>query len=114
MESNKETAEALLNYLIGIDAVVLQGLNSEGEPVYLITEKCREVFPEFYRTHREELNNTAYELWALGVVDIIFGDDSEEVVFNKSHLEKLQEVYEDLTALQKEFLISVGAPIKSV
>jgi len=114
MESNKETAEALLNYLIGINAVVLQGLNFEGEPVYLVTEKCKEVFPEFYRTHREELNNTAYDLWALGVIDIVFGDEGEEVIFNSTHVAKLEEVYEDLTVLQIEFLISIGAPVKFV
>lgn len=111
MESNDQIVDGILQHLIETGAIVLKGLNHQGEPMYVITEKCKDVFPEFYAMHREELNATAYELWAMGLVDIVFGDEDEKVVFSKSHHKKFHELHTQLTSEQKDFLFVLGAPV---
>lgn len=106
--------DAIFNHLLEVGAIVLKGMSPSGEPVYNVTEKCREVFPEFYALHRQELNNMAYDLWARGLVDITFTEEEERVIFNKTHFEKLKEEYQDLTAEEAEFLIHLGAPLEII
>jgi hypothetical protein len=111
MESNDQTVDFIFQQLVDTGAIVLIGMHPTGEPVYRITEKCRDIFPEFYRVHKEQLSVIAYELWALGLVDIVFGDHDDKIVFNKTHHAKLKELREDLTLEQVDFLVAVGAPL---
>ena len=104
--------DAIFNHLLETGALVLKGMSPSGEPVYSVTEKCKEIFPEFYAVHRQELNNMAYDLWAKGLIDIVFGDDEEKIVFNKTHIAKLEELYHELSQAEAEFLINLGAPIE--
>lgn len=108
----EEKVDAMFNHLLETGAIVLKGMNPLGEPVYSITEKCKEIFPEFYAVHRQQMNNMAYDLWSRGLIDIVFEDDQERVVFNETHLEKLEEECQDLTQEEAEFLLVLGAPIE--
>lgn len=85
-------------------ALEMTGVNRDGEPVYRITEKCREVFPELMAFHQAELNETANELWQLGVVDVIFRENTYAVGFTNQNYRKWKEIKNDLTNEQKDFL----------
>lgn len=61
--------------------------------------------------HRAELNQTANELWQMGVVEIIFNGTSEAVSFNTNNYNRLKEVLHELTPDQISFLIALGAPL---
>jgi hypothetical protein len=111
MGSNEQSVDFIFQHLVDTGAVVLKGLNPAGEPVYSVTEKCKEVFPEFYKAYREELSATAYELWSMGLIDIVFDGDEERVVFNETHYQKLSELADELSLEQADFLISLGAPV---
>jgi hypothetical protein len=104
--------DVIFNHLLETGALVLKGMSPSGEPVYSVTEKCKEIFPEFYAVHRQELNSMAYDLWAKGLIDIVFGDIEERAVFNKTHIAKLKELYDELSQAEAQFLISLGAPIE--
>lgn len=110
MSLDDET-DTVFEFLLGTGAVELSGMSPWGEPVYRVTAKCAEIFPEFYKVHREELNNTAYSLWARGVIDISFEDEDERIIFNETHYERLKECVDDLNRSEVEFLVTLGAPL---
>ena len=85
-------------------ALVMTGLNRNGEPVYRFTEKCKEIFPELYEFHKAEINSTANELWQMGVVDVIFKESTFSVGFTNQNYQTYLEVKDQLTEEQKDFL----------
>jgi hypothetical protein len=87
-------------------------MGADGEPTYRVTEKCQDIFPEFYQFHHEMLNTTATELWNMGVIEIQFTKKGEVVCFNKQNYKRLLEVINDLTEDQIQFLEAMGAPIE--
>lgn len=109
--NNEEFIDAIFQHLLETGAIVLKGMNPQGEPVYSITEKCREIFPEFYDMHMSSMNTIAYELWDMGVVEIIFGDEGEKVSFNEENHAKLLEVQNSLSQEHVEFLQAMGVEI---
>lgn len=111
---NGDIADAVFAHLVEEGAIELTGMNASGEPTYRLTEKCAEIFPQFYQEHKRQMTEISYELWAMGLVEIVFADDDEQdrFLFNHKNYEKLQEVYEDLTLEQIDFLQMLGAPIE--
>ncbi len=93
-------------------AIEWVGLDLAGEPVYRLTDKCQEVFPELYEMHKAELSQTANELWQMGVIDMVFRNSEEAVVFTQANYLKLKEVLHELTPDQLSFLVAMGAPIR--
>lgn len=81
------------------------GLDKNGEPVYRLTEKCKEVFPDLYAMHTADINRVANELWQLGVVDLIFNEgDSDRVTFTANNYQRYIKVKDKLTEEQRNFL----------
>lgn len=111
MDNEDEQVESIFEFLVQTGAIELTGMNSFGEPAYRVTEKCEEIFPEFYKVHKESISQMANDLWQRGLVDITFTDDAEKISFGQANFEVLQEVYKDLTAEEIEFLTTLGAPI---
>jgi hypothetical protein len=59
-----------------------------------------------------EVNHTANELWQLGLIEILFQEDNQSVMFNLNNYIKLQELHMDLTEDQASFLETVlGKPL---
>lgn len=112
----EEKIDLIFGLLVEAGAIELMGVSQEGEPVFRVTEKCKEVFPEFYEMHKADINRVAYELWDLGVIEVTFKDDEERISFDERNYERLKEVIETtgLTEEQAEFLRSLGAPIEIV
>lgn len=90
------------------------GLNDDGEPVYRITEKCKDVFPEFYDMYRQEISDTAAYLWKLGIVEIKFNPDtSVSVYFTADNYTNYRKHKADLTEEHIVFLDAViGSSLK--
>lgn len=61
--------------------------------------------------HKAEVNQTANELWQMGIIEITFTGPSESVIFTPNNYNKLKEVLHELTPDQISFLIAMGAPI---
>jgi hypothetical protein len=112
MEPDREEfVDAIFQHLLETGAIVLKGMSADGEPVYSVTEKCKDVFPEYYDMHMASMNNIAYELWGLGIVEIVFEDENERVLFTDKNEIRLEEHKSSLTADQAEFLRSLGVPV---
>ena len=103
-DSEDSRVEDIFQLLEETGALVMTGLNRNGEPVYRLTEKCKEVFPELFAFHQAELNSTANELWQMGVVDVIFKESTFSVAFTSQNYQNYLEVKDQLTDDQKDFL----------
>lgn len=79
--SEEEKISEIFGVLEETGAIELIGLNPEGEPVYRITEKCKDVFPEFYDMYRQEISDTAAYLWKLGIVEVMFNPDTSVSIY---------------------------------
>jgi len=114
MESseNGDVAEQLFSLLLESGAIELTGVDQQGEPTYRVTAKCEEVFPEFFDFHHRMMNQTANELWQMGVIEMEFTMGGESVSFNSNNYARLKEVVDELTEEHIEFLEAMGAPIK--
>lgn len=111
-ERNNEAEEQLFALLLESGAIELVGVADNGEPTYRITEKCQDVFPEFYEHHLQTMNGVANELWQLGVIEMSFTSQGEKVKFTSANYARLKEVISYLNQEQILFLEALGAPIK--
>jgi len=109
---NREASEQLFSLLLESGAIELTGVDQTGEPTYRVTPKCEEVFPEFYEFHTKMMNQTATELWNMGVIEMEFNMQGESVSFNSNNYARLKEVVDELSEDQVVFLEAIGAPIK--
>lgn len=76
----EERVDRLFNYLVEEGALELISIHPEShEPLYRITPKCEEILPELYYDLQSNMNETIFDLWQLGIIDVKFaeknGDD---------------------------------------
>jgi hypothetical protein len=114
--SEEEKISEIFGVLEETGAIEWIGLDQEGEPVYRITEKCKDVFPEFYAMYRQEVNQTANDLWQLGLVDITFNtDQSVSIRFTSENYSRYRQLKDTLTDEQRIFLEAViGSSLRDV
>ena len=62
--------ELTLEYLIGIDAVQWAGFDAENNvPLYVFTEKIKEISPALYQERHTEVYKLTLDLWEKGFVE---------------------------------------------
>lgn len=96
-EPNEEDIDELFDAMLAIGALEIIDIDDDNEPIYRVTEKCKDLFPEFYAMHQETVNQITFDLWKLGVVEIIFYDDETRVTFRKHNFEKFLELEDTLS-----------------
>jgi hypothetical protein len=69
--------EQKLEYYIEIGAVEVAGIQEDGEFLYEITEKAKDVAPELWESHIEYIDNTILDLYEKGLVQIEYNEDLE-------------------------------------
>jgi hypothetical protein len=112
-EEMKSHVNRIFQIMVEEGAIELTGLNDDGEPVYRITPECLEIFPEFYSSFTEQINNVATTLWELNIVGMTFNEELDTVVyFDESNLGPLAHYLHELDDDQVELLIALGAPIE--
>lgn len=102
MENDDEQVDEMFNQLLELGALQLISINDDGEPIYRVTEKCKDIFPELYYMHKEEVDEITFSLWQLGIVDISLGDApaNDSFSFNKNNLDTFFELEHTLTEEQ--------------
>lgn len=103
-EEEEQVVAEVFKVLLETECLVILRYDDSGEPVYRVTEKCKDLFPEFYAMHQAEINQTANELWQKGVISINFTDDSESIMVTPANYAELKRVYRDLTDEQIDFM----------
>jgi hypothetical protein len=69
--------EEKLEYYIEIGAVEVAGIQEDGEFLYEITEKAKDIAPELWESHIEYIDNTILDLYEKGLVQIEYNEDLE-------------------------------------
>lgn len=116
MESEEdEKVRQIFEILTTTGAIEWYGVNKHGQPIYRFTDLCKDVFPELYAMHAAELSQTTNELWQLGVVDVVFGSDTDRVTFTKENHRRYREIRDQLTQEQEELLeVIVGVSLETL
>lgn len=93
-----EELDSLMEELIEEGYLIPTGFDDEGKILYQTTQRFREDFPEMFAEQIAETNNTVYELWTLGLVDVTVKEDINDwiVLTNKNTMTC------DLNGLSKE------------
>lgn len=66
-----------LEYYMSIGAVELAGMDEEGEIIFAITEKAKEIAPELWEAHEKHIDESLMELYRRGVIEIEYDENLE-------------------------------------
>ena len=72
-----------LDYYIEIGAVSIEGIDDEGEFIFLITEKAKDIAPELWKVHMEYVDNAMLQLFEKGLVNVSY-DENIKAIFDLS------------------------------
>lgn len=92
--------DRLFNYLVEEGALELISIDPDThEPLYRITQKCKDILPAMYEEFRNELNEIIFDLWQRGIVEVRFGADSESdmVRLTVEGFKEFQKCYQELS-----------------
>lgn len=103
-EDQDAITDEVWKVLIETGCLIFDGYDHQGEATYKVTEKCKDFFPELFEMHQADVNSTAFELWQLGVIDIIFTEKDESITVSPANYARLLEISDTLTDEQMAFL----------
>ena len=108
LDSEEQKIAEIFSILVETGALELMGLDEDSEPLYRVTARCQEVFPDFYKMYTQELNATAAELWQMGVVEVNFTTNGEtSILFTADNYSMYRKLRGELTPDQLSFLQAV-------
>ena len=64
-----------LSHYVEIGAVELAGVAEDGEFIYKITQRAREVAPELWEAHEEHIDNSLLELYEMGMMRVSYDEE---------------------------------------
>jgi hypothetical protein len=95
--------ELTLEYLIGIDAVQWAGFDAENDmPLYVFTEKIKEISPALYQEHQTEVYKLTLDLWERGFVEADWLSEDPIIYLTDKSFE--QEKLQGLSSPEKLFI----------
>lgn len=73
--SNEEHRE-IMEYLISEGAAILEGIDEEGEPIYMFDmEILEEVMPELHAVMQHDMDQVLVDLYQKGLIDVSYDED---------------------------------------
>lgn len=69
--------DEILEYYIEIGAIEIAGVDKNGEILFSITEKAKELAPELWESHKAHVDDTLVELYKKGLVEIEYDENLE-------------------------------------
>lgn len=69
-----------LDHYIEIGAVEVAGIEEDGEFIFKITEKAKEVAPELWDAHQEHVDEVLLGLFEEGLLTVSYNEDLEAIV----------------------------------
>jgi len=74
-----------LDYYMSIGAIEVAGIDNDGEFIYEITERAREVAPELWLAHEQHIDSSLVRMFEMGLVNVTYDENLE------AHLELSEE-----------------------
>ena len=72
-----------LDYYIEIGAVSVEGIDEDGEFIFLVTEKAKDLAPELWQAHIDYIDSAMLKLYEQGLVDVSY-DENLDATFELS------------------------------
>lgn len=110
----EEYIENFIDYLISEGALKYIGIDHHGEPIYTVTEKCKEILPELYDEHIQKTDDATFSLWQKGIVEIEFTDDEQYVRLTENSAELYLEHKDSLSSDEMEVLFILANSNKNI
>lgn len=105
-ESEDLETDEIINALIEAGALELTSVDRDGDPVYRITEKCKDLFPDLYYEHMKNTDDVSFALWQKGLLEINFTDEGNQISMSPENYLEYVRVKDSLTE-EEENLIFV-------
>lgn len=74
MSMNSEDGE-LLDYYLEIGAIEVAGIEDDGEFIFAITDKAKDIAPELWEAHQDHVDNSLLELYEMGLVNVTYDEN---------------------------------------
>jgi hypothetical protein len=106
-EDEDRRLDMLFNFLVEEGALELLSIDPvTEEPLYRVTEKCKEILPQMYYDFKEEMDNAIFDLWQKEIIEFKFGEEREQDAVRmtgQNYLNYLDQA-DDLTEEQRRFV----------
>lgn len=94
--SDDEKAEELVQRLIDMGVLKPLGYDDNvGDELFIVTDKAEEVMPEISKMREKETNSAVFDLWQIGMLDVVFDENGEPLVSlnkNSTDPEKIEAI----------------------
>lgn len=82
-EEESEYINDKMSYYLEIGAIELEGVDEDGEIIYQVMEKAKEIAPELWAAHEDYVNESVLDLYQRGLIEIEY-DENLEATFRIS------------------------------
>lgn len=69
-----------LDYYIEIGAVEIAGIEEDGEFIFKVTEKAKDLAPELWEAHQEHVDEVLLGLFEEGLLTVNYNEDLEAII----------------------------------
>ncbi len=84
--------DEIMQHYLEIGAIEISGVDSNGEMLFSITEKAKEVAPELWESHQEHIDKTLIDLYEKGLIEVEYNENLEaEIKLSEAGIEASRE-----------------------
>lgn len=69
--------DEVFEYYLEIGAIEISGVDKDGEILFSVTEKAKELAPELWQSHQEHVDETLIDLYKKGLIEIEYNENLE-------------------------------------
>lgn len=80
MDEDSLDADMKLAHYLEIGAVELEGMDENGEMIFSITEKAKELAPELWEAHIEHIDESLIALYEMDLIEVEYDDNLEAII----------------------------------
>ena len=80
MDEDSLDADMKLAHYLEIGAVELEGMDENGEMIFSITEKAKELAPELWEAHIEHIDESLIALYEMDLIEVEYDENLEAII----------------------------------
>jgi hypothetical protein len=88
MELEDDGTFDFIDHLIAVGALELVGIDESGEPRYLLTERCKEMYPDVYSEFMLDVGEFISRMWQIDMLDLVFEENEILVKLTENTFKK--------------------------
>jgi hypothetical protein len=79
-EYEEDEDSAMLQHYIEIGAVEIEGVDENGEIIFAISEKAKEVAPELWESHMRYVDESLVLLYEMDLIDVEYDENLNAII----------------------------------